>query len=416
MTNPLEQIGQQAKTAQKRLAHSDLAHRNNALAILAERLAQAAGDVLAANAQDVETATDKQLPAAQIDRLRLTQGRIDGMIAGIAAIIALPDPLDRLLETVQRPNGLRIEKCAVPIGVIGIIFEARPNVAIDAAALCIKSGNACILRGGSDSWHSVQLLISLIQDALAQAELPREAVQSLPTTDRELVGAMLTLTDYIDVIVPRGGKSLAERVQQDSRMPVFSHLDGICHTYIDAQADAAKAVAIAVNAKMRRVTVCGASECLLLHKAIATTIGKDILAALLAAGCEVRVPDALLTLDDRLKTIRTGDYGHEFLDAVMAVAIVDDVEAAVDFINHYGSRHTDAIVTEDAATAGYFLGHVDSAIALHNTSTQFADGGEFGKGAEIGIATGKLHARGPVGVNELTTYQYRVYGHGQIRP
>ena len=413
--NPLDQLGLQARAAQHILAHAALAQRNQALTFLAEKLEQSRVVLLAANAEDVAAAEAKALPAAQIDRLRLDDHRITAMIDSLAVIVTLPDPLERLLETTQRPNGLRIEKRAIPIGVIGLIFEARPNVAIDAAALCIKSGNACILRGGSDSWHSVQVLVEVIKDALEQAGLPRDAVQSLPTSDRELVGALLTLTEHVDVIVPRGGKSLTARVRQDSRIPVFSHLDGICHTYIDAKADVGKAVAITVNAKMRRVTVCGASECLLLHQAIVPTVGKTVLAALLDAGCEVRVPDALLTFDERLKVIRPGDYGHEFLAAVIAVAIVDDVRGAVDFIDHYGSQHTDAIVTEDADAADYFLSHVGSAIALHNASTQFADGGEFGKGAEIGIATGKLHARGPVGLNELTTYQYRVYGNGQVR-
>lgn len=413
--NPLELMGQCARDAAAQLAQASTVVKNAALAALANGLRVARSDILAANAVDVARAREAGLPEPQIDRLILDAPRLAAIIAGVETVHALPDPVDRLLDSVMRPNGLRIEKRAVPLGVIGIIFEARPNVAVDAAILCLKSGNACILRGGSDSWHTAQALISVIQAALTQAGLPPECVQSLPTPDRALVGALLTLEDYVDVIVPRGGKSLIARVRAESKIPVFSHLDGICHTYIDARADAVKAIAISVNAKMRRTSICGATECLLLHQAIVPTLGIEVLTALLEAGCEVRVPDALLPLHPALKAIVPGDYGHEFLAPIIAVAVVEDTAAAVDFINLYGSQHTDAIVTEDAAAADYFLRHVNSAIALHNASTQFADGGEFGKGAEIGIATGRLHARGPVGLEELTTYQYRVFGDGQVR-
>jgi glutamate-5-semialdehyde dehydrogenase len=311
---------------------------------------------------------------------------------------------------------LAIEKRGVPIGVIGIIFESRPNVAMDAAALCLKSGNVCILRGGSDSWQSIEVLVDIVQKGLQAAGLPKEAVQLVPSADREHVGHLLTLDQYVDVIIPRGGKSLNERVKAESRIPVLGHLEGICHTYIDAGADPAKAVAITKNAKMRRPSVCGATECLLLHKDIVGTIGKKIVGDLLDAGCEVRAPEALLSLDTRIKRSSGNDYGVEFLAPILALAMVGDVTVAVDFINKYGSQHTDAIITEDQAAADYFLDHVDSAIAIHNASTQFADGGEFGKGAEVGIATGRIQARGPVGLEELTIYQYRILGTGQIRP
>lgn len=413
--NPLDELGQRARVAAGILAQAPAAAKDAVLAVLEQRLRDARADILAANACDVATAESHGLATPQVDRLRLDNGRLDAIIAGVATVRALPNPVDRLLDCVTRPNGLRIEKRAVPLGVIGIIFESRPNVAVDAAVLCLKSGNACILRGGSDSWNTGQVLVTCIRAALEQAGLPPDAVQALPSPDRALVGALLTLDRYVDIIVPRGGKALIARVRVESRIPVFSHLDGICHTYIDARADAAKAVAVTVNAKMRRTSICGATECLLLHREIAPTFGKDVLTTLIDAGCEVRVPQELLALHSALRLAQPEDYGHEFLAPILAVAVVDDVEAAVDFINMHGSQHTDAIITEDEVAADYFLRHVSSAIALHNASTQFADGGEFGKGAEIGIATGKLHARGPVGLEELTTYQYRVHGNGQVR-
>ena len=410
MTNLLDALGQRARDAAAVLAQASTAQKNAALLAIAAELQKHGGDILAANAQDVAAAT------SQIDRLMLDKKRLTGMIDAVKTLHALPDPVGRLLDTVTRPNGLRIEKHAVPIGVIGIIFEARPNVAVDAATLCLKSGNACILRGGSECWQSVEQLIAAIRSGLTQAGLPADAVQTVPSADRAHVGAMLKLEEYIDLIIPRGGKDLIARVRDESRIPVLSHLDGICHTYIDAKADKAKAVAVTLNAKMRRTSICGATECLLLHKSIVPTTGREVLVALLDAGCEIRVPDDLLNFDERLKRAMPKDYGYEFLAPVLAVSVVGDVKEAVEFINLYGSGHTDAIVTEDKNAAAYFLTHVRSAIAIHNASTQFADGGEFGKGAEIGIATGKLHARGPVGLEELTTYQYRVMGDGQIRP
>ena len=415
MTNPLNNLGEQARAAAGILAQATLAQKNAALVAMADGLRSNAQMILAANAEDVAAARTRGMEEPQIDRLRLDATRIESIAASLTVIHDLPDPIGRKLDSVTRPNGLRIDKIAVPIGVIGIIFESRPNVAVDAAALCLKSGNACILRGGSESWHSVAVLTTIIQQALEKAGLPPAAVQSLPSADRALVGALLTLDSYVDLIVPRGGKSLIARVRDESAIPVLSHLDGICHTYIDVDADPTKALAVTLNAKMRRTSICGATECLVLHRSIARTLGADSIAALVKVGCEVRVPEELRLLDPALVPVQATDYGHEFLAPIIAVAVVDDVAGAVDFINRYGSQHTDAILTENQATAAYFLGHVNSAIAIHNASTQFADGGEFGKGAEIGIATGKLHARGPVGLEELTTYQYRVYGDGQVR-
>ena len=416
MTNPLIPLGQQARAAANILAHATTEQKNAVLKSLANKLRQSEARIIDANTKDITAAESNGTAANLIDRLRLDASRLSSIIDSVQVITDLPDPVGRLLDGTLRPNGLRIDKYAVPLGVIGIIFESRPNVAIDAAALCLKSGNACILRGGSDSWHTVQLLITLLRDSLSEHGLPADCVQSLPSTDRALVGHLLTLDHYIDVIVPRGGKSLIARVRAESRIPVFSHLDGICHTYVDVDADPAKSTNIVLNAKMRRTSVCGATECLLLHQDIATTIGKQILDALLEKGCEVRVTPELIPLNPALKLAQDSDFGHEFLAPIIAVAVVPDVHAAVDFINQHGSQHTDAILTENLGNAEYFLGHVNSAIALHNASTQFADGGEFGKGAEIGIATGKMHARGPVGLEELTTYQYRVRGTGQTRP
>ncbi|MBI1273662.1 MAG: glutamate-5-semialdehyde dehydrogenase [Alphaproteobacteria bacterium] len=413
--NPLVPLGRQAKEAAQLLAAADTTAKNAALAAIAEGLRAQANFILQANARDCEAAEKSGAAAASLDRLRLTAERIEAIAAGVEAIAALPDPVGRLLGETVRPNGLRIEKRAVPLGVVGVIFESRPNVAVDAAALCLKAGNACILRGGSESWHSVLALTGIVQRALSGAGLPEAAVQTLPGKDRALVGALLQLDGFVDVIVPRGGKSLIERVRTESRIPVFSHLDGICHTYIDSGADPDRAVALTVNAKMRRPGICGATECLLLHRAIVDTTGTDVMRALIETGCEVRAPAELCARVPGARLAAECDYGHEFLAPVIAVAVVNDVHEAVRFINTNGSQHTDAIVTEDTMVADYFLAHVNSAIAMHNASTQFADGGEFGKGAEIGIATGKLHARGPVGLEELTTHQYRVFGNGQTR-
>ncbi|MER2519798.1 MAG: glutamate-5-semialdehyde dehydrogenase [Bdellovibrionales bacterium] len=413
--NPLLQLGENARAAAAELSQAKTALKNKALALMSDGLRENKARILAANKKDMARAQDNGMPPAQMDRLMLNAERIDAIAESLATIIKLEDPVGKLLQSVMRPNGLKIEKVAVPIGVIGMIFESRPNVAVDAAALCMKSGNACILRGGSESWDSVAALVEVIRDALNKAKLSPDIVQIVPSPDRALVGAMLTLDSHIDLIVPRGGRSLVERVRTESRIAVLSHLEGICHTYIDAKADPVKAVSVTLNAKMRRPSICGATECLLLHKEIATTIGANVMFELLKAGCEVRVPAELMPLSPGFKQVAQHDYGYEFLAPIIAVAVVDDTKQAVEFINRYGSGHTDAILTEDKHAAEYFLTRVNSAIALHNASTQFADGGEFGMGCEMGIATGKLHARGPVGLEQLTTYQYRVYGDGQTR-
>ncbi len=413
--NSLQAMGETAKQAAAVLAHCTVEQKNQVLRAIADQLRQQTDAILAANQQDMTAGTDAHLSSAILDRLKLDTGRINAMITGIETVIALPDPVGLTLASDTRPNDLRIDKVTVPLGVIGVIFESRPNVAIDAAILCLKAGNACILRGGSDAWQTTSILIVLMQDALLQVGLPIGCIQSVPSADRELVGALLTLDEYVDVIVPRGGKSLVERVRNESRIPVFSHLDGICHTYIHKAADPAKAIAITVNAKMRRTGVCGATECLVLHEAIVETIGRDVINALINKGCSVKLPTELLSLHPNAVEAQPHDYGHEFLSATLSVKIVKDTKDAVVFINKYGSHHTDAIITEDTDAADYFLSHVESAIAVHNASTQFADGGEFGMGGEIGIATGKLHARGPVGLAQLVTYQYRLHGNGQIR-
>jgi len=416
MSNPLISLGERARAAAQVIAQAHKSQKDKALGTIREVLQASEAALLAANELDIQSALKRGMSEALVDRLRLNASRLKSIYDSLDVIQTLPDPIDRLLESTLRPNGLRIEKRSVPLGVIGIIFESRPNVAVDAAALCIKSGNACILRGSSDSWNSVQLIVTLIGQALDKVGLPQDIVQTLPSEDRALVGSLLTLENYVDVIIPRGGKSLISRVRAESRIPVFSHLDGICHTYIDKDADVTKAITIVVNAKMRRPSICGATECLILHKDILQNIGKDILTTLLKAGCEVRVPSEILSLVPGLKESIAADYGFEFLAPIIAVTLVSNVKEAVQFINQFGSQHTDAIITENRENTTYFMHHVTSAIALLNASTQFADGGEFGKGAEIGIATGKLHARGPVGLEELTTYQYRVYGNGQIRP
>ncbi|HEY1095954.1 MAG TPA: glutamate-5-semialdehyde dehydrogenase [Alphaproteobacteria bacterium] len=413
--NPLKNLGQDAKDAAGILAHTTLEQKNAFLKDVATLLRQEQDMILQANAQDMSMAEKSGLSPAMLDRLKLDAARLESIAKSVETIITLPDPVGGQLDSITRPNGLTITKIAVPLGVIGVIFEARPNVAIDAAALCLKAGNACILRGGKDSFGSVAVLTNIMRRALKNNNLPENAVQTIPSADRALVGAMLQLDDYIDVIVPRGGKELIARVRNESRVPVFSHLDGICHTYIDKDADPQKALEITLNAKMRRTGICGATECLLLHQDIARTIGKTVIDALIAKDCTVKVPSAYTGLNPACEIATDSDYGCEFLAPVLAVQIVASEKEAVDFINRNGSQHTDAIITENGETARYFLKRVNSAIAMHNASTQFADGGEFGMGAEIGIATGKLHARGPVGLNQLVTYQYQVHGNGQVR-
>jgi len=373
-------------------------------------------EILAANARDLEEAESEGLSGAMRDRLALDPRRLEAIAAGLEAIAELPDPVGRVLAAWTRPNGLAIARVAVPLGVIGIIYESRPNVTADAGGLALKSGNAVILRGGSESFHSSRALVAALRDGLCEAGLPEDAIQLVPTRDRAAVGMMLTMSGVIDIIVPRGGASLIERVQRESRIPVIAHLEGLCHTYIDGAADPAKARAIVLNAKMRRVSICGATETLLVDRKVAATILPPILADLRAAGCELRGDPEVLALDGAVGPATEQDWRTEYLDAILAIRVVDGVEDAVAHIERFGSHHTDAIVTEDHAVAERFLREVDSAIVLVNASTQFADGGEFGMGAEIGISTQRLPPRGPVGAAELTTYKYLVRGSGQVRP
>jgi glutamate-5-semialdehyde dehydrogenase len=411
----MEGIGRAARAAAARLAETPAAAKTAALEAAAEALAAARADILAANARDLEAARKSGMGKAMLDRLMLDDGRVAAMAKGIAAVAALPDPVGEVIADWTRPNGLRIQRVRVPIGVIGVIFESRPNVAADAGALCLKAGNACILRGGSDSLQSVGAIVAALRRGLARAKVPEAAIQMVPVADRAAVGKMLTMTEFIDVIVPRGGKSLIERVTAESRVPLFKHLEGLCHTYIDAAADPAKARAIVLNAKMRRTGICGATETLLVDRAKYRALLPPILDDLIAAGCEVRGDADARALDPRVKPATEKDWDTEYLDAILAVRVVDGVAGAIEHIRAHGSNHTDAIVTEDAAAAETFLKKVDSAIVLVNASTQFADGGEFGMGAEIGISTDKLHARGPVGVEQLTSFKYVVRGTGQCR-
>ena len=385
--------------------------------LAAEVLRRREQDILDENAKDLAAAEANQLTAAMIDRLRLTPDRIEGIAKGLEDICALADPIGSTISSWERPNGLQIEKVRVPLGVIGIIYESRPNVTADAGALCLKAGNASILRGGSEAMYSNRIIHACLQEGLAGAGLPETAIQLIPTTDRAAVGILLAhMTEFVDVVVPRGGKSLIARVQQEARVPVIGHLEGLCHVYVDKSADIDMAVEIAVNAKMRRTGICGAAETLLVDKACIQTHLKPLLEALIAAGCEVRGNDDVIAADPRAKKATEQDWTTEYLDEIISVRTVDGVKGAVEHIEAYGSHHTEAIVAEDQPTVDTFFAAVDSAILLHNASTQFADGGEFGMGAEIGIGTSKIHARGPVGAEELTSYKFLVRGNGHIRP
>ncbi len=409
-------IGDAARAASRTLALASSEQKNAALMAAAKALRTSAPAILAANAKDIAAAKAADRPVSFVDRLALDEKRINAIAAGLDDIAALADPVGTVLAEWRRPNGLKFQRLRVPLGVIGIIYESRPNVTADAGALSLKAGNAAILRGGSESHHSSVAIHACLVAGLRAAELPEAAIQLVPTTDREAVGQMLTgLGGNIDVIVPRGGKSLVERVQSDARVPVFAHLEGICHTYVDRGADMDIAIPIVLNAKMRRTGVCGATECLLVDKNAHEDYLTPLVKALLDAGCEVRGDAATQKVDTRVKTAAPDDYGKEFLDSIIAVKTVDGVDEAIAHITKYGSQHTDAIITECQATAELFLKRVDSAIVLVNASTQFADGGEFGFGAEIGIATGKMHARGPVGVEQLTSFKYLVRGSGQVR-
>ena len=411
------EIGRRARAAARALALAPADQKNRALGAMAAAVRAQSSLILAANAEDVAEARAAGVTGAFLDRLALDPARIDAIAAGIEAVRGLKDPVGTVMESWTRPNGMRIERVRVPLGVIGIIYESRPNVTADAGVLSLKSGNAAILRGGSDSMRSSQAILTALAEGLCAANLPEAAIQLLPTRDRAAVGLMLSgLDGNVDVIVPRGGKSLVARVQAEARVPVFAHLEGVCHVYVDKAASLDMAKTIVLNAKMRRTGVCGAAETLLVDRAGAGSLLKPLIEMLIAAGCEIRGDKATLAVDKRVKPATEEDWGTEYLDAIIAVKVVDNVEAAIDHIERYGSHHTDAIITEDQATAEKFLREVDSAIVLHNASTQFADGGEFGFGAEIGIATGRLHARGPVGVDQLTTFKYRIHGNGQTRP
>lgn len=410
------QAGARARAAASALAQASSDARTAALNGMARNLRAAQDAILAANADDVTRATTSGRDAAFIDRLALNPARLEAIAAGLETIAALPDPVGATTEEWTRPNGLRIARMRTPLGVIGMIFESRPNVAADASALAIRAGNAIILRGGADSAASVAALSEPLRAALRDADLPEDAVQTAPSADREVVGMMLAgLGGAIDVIIPRGGKSLVERVQREARVPVFAHLEGICHTYVHERADTEKAVAITVNAKMRRVSVCGATETLLIDQSIATSLLPRIANALREAGCELR-GDAAARAISSMHEATEQDWRTEYLAPILSVRIVAGIDEAIAHIARYGSQHTESIITEDAAAAEAFLRRVDSAIVLHNASTQFADGGEFGFGGEIGIATGRLHARGPVGAEQLTTFKYVVRGDGQVRP
>jgi glutamate-5-semialdehyde dehydrogenase len=408
-------IGARAKAAAAILATARADDKRRALEEAARLIGARAADILAANAKDMAFGRDKGLSEAMLDRLELTPARLDAIAAGLRAVAAQDDPVGAVIAEWDRPNGLHIARVRTPLGVIGVIYESRPNVTADAGALCLKSGNAVILRGGSESLHSSGALVDCLRAGLVVAGLPADAVQLVPTRDRAAVRALLTMTDFVDVIVPRGGKGLVGLVQAEARVPVFAHLEGICHIYIDASADPEKSVRVTLNAKTRRTGICGAAECLLIHRDVADTIGRDVIAALVAAGVEVRGDPALQSLPG-VVAAKADDWGKEFLDHIIAARVVDDIDAAIAHIRRYGSQHTDSILTEDDSAAAQFFAQIDSAIVMHNASTQFADGGEFGMGAEIGIATGKLHARGPVGAEQLTSFKYLVTGDGTIRP
>ena len=413
----MRDIGRRARQAAHVLALATAAQKNRALDEMAKAIRARCDDILAANAEDVADARASGTTAAFTDRLMLTQARVDAMADGIATVRAIPDPVGVITESWQRPNGMTIERVRVPLGVVGVIFESRPNVASDAGVLCLKSGNAVILRGGSDSFRSCRAIHDCLVQGLREAGLPEAAITLVPTRDRAAVGLLLTgLNGGIDVIVPRGGKSLVARVEQEARVPVFAHLEGVNHVYVDRAANLDMAKNIVLNAKMRRTGVCGAAETLLVDRAGAGHNLKPLVEMLIDAGCEVRGDDAVQRADSRVKPAGDQDWDAEYLDAIIAAKLVDGVDGAIAHIQTHGSHHTDAIVTEDGKAAEKFLNEVDSAIVLHNASTQFADGGEFGFGAEIGIATGKFHARGPVGVEQLTTFKYRIHGSGQTRP
>ena len=412
----MAEMGRRARAAARILANAPAPQKNAALIAVAQELRRQTAELLAANATDMDDAVAKDVKGAFLDRLMLTGDRIEAIAKAVEDIAALHDPVGRVLSEWTQPNGLRFERVSTPLGVIGVIFESRPNVTADAGALCLKSGNAALLRAGSESFRTSSVIAEAMRAGLASVGLPEDAIQLVPTRDREAVGLMLAgLEGHIDVIVPRGGKSLVARVQSEARVPVFAHLEGICHVYVHAKADLAMAASVVLNAKLRRTGVCGSAETLLVDKAAAATHLKPLVLALLEKGCAVRGDAAVMVVDTRVTPASESDWSTEYLDAIIAVKVVDDLDAAIDHIERYGSHHTESIITGDASAAEAFLARVDSAIVMHNASTQFADGGEFGFGAEIGIATGRMHARGPVGVDQLTSFKYRVHGSGQTR-
>jgi glutamate-5-semialdehyde dehydrogenase len=410
----VERLAREGRAAQRVLARLTDAQKAAALRAAAAALRDSEASILEANALDLAAAEAKGLTGAMLDRLRLDSARLAGIADAVEQVASLPDPVGQVIDTSERPNGLRLSRVRIPIGLIGIIYESRPNVTADAAALCLRSGNAALLRGGSEALHSNRAIRSAFACGLESAGLPAAAIQLVPTQDRAVVGAMLTAAGLIDMIVPRGGKSLVARVQADARVPVLAHLDGICHTYVHSAADPEMARTVALNAKMRRTGICGAMETLLLDTQFPAS--RDVVTSLIEAGCELRGDARARALDPRILPASTEDWDTEYLDAVLSVAVVDGLDAAIDHIAEHSSHHTDAIITADEAVAERFLAEVDSAIVMVNASSQFADGGEFGLGAEIGIATGRLHARGPVALEGLTTYKWQVRGTGQARP
>ena len=411
------EIGRRARAASRVLALAAGDRKQAALAAAAKAIRDDAAKILAANAEDLAAARNNNVATAFLDRLMLDEKRINAMADGIEVVAALPDPVGKVMAAWDRPNGLHIERVRTPLGVIAVVYESRPNVTADAGALAFKAGNAVILRGGSDSFHSSQAIHAAMTRGIKSTGLPEDSIQLVPTRDRAAVGLLLSgLDGLVDVVVPRGGKSLVGRVQAEAKVPVFAHLEGICHVYVNAPADLDMAKRIVLNAKMRRTGVCGAAETLLVDKKLAGSHLKPLVEMLIEAGCEVRGDQATRKIDARVVAANEQDWSTEYLDAVISVGVVDGIDAAVDHIARYGSHHTDSIVTDDNEAAENFLNRVDSAIVLHNASTQFADGGEFGFGAEIGIATGRLHARGPVGAEQLTSFKYRIHGSGQTRP
>lgn len=417
IANTMNSMGVGARRAAAALALTSGADRNSALLAAAAALRKRRGEILAANAIDMTEAEEQGLSGPMLDRLMLDAERVDSMAAGVEAVAELHDPLGRVIDHWDRPNGLSIQRVSVPLGVIGIIYESRPNVTADAAALCIKSGNAAILRGGSESFHSSQAIYQCLREGLGDAGVDVDAIQMVPTTDRAAVGHLLSsMGEWIDVVVPRGGKSLIKRVQEEARVPVIGHLEGICHVYLHEAADPEMARDIVLNAKMRRTSICGAAETVLVDRAVAERVLPGVIEALTNAGCEIRGDEAVSALAPAAIRANEDDWSTEYLDAIISIRIVDGIAQAIEHIANYGSGHTECIVTGDDSAAERFFRDVDSAILLQNASTQFADGGEFGMGAEIGIATGRVHARGPVGADQLTSYKYIVRGSGQTRP